>query len=764
MSDSEEEEVFESLIATRSRRSNAGLRLKQLIALEEQSNELAATTQFLTEDDENVNLLFQEDGEDEEFIDEEVDNANLEGIDEESGTENENENTTRKRKHTSSDGEEEEEEENDTSNINADEILSDSELSATDSDESEGEKELLKQEKLKKKRLKKQSLIPTIKQPLVKSATLKKKQKRTPLVTADSLLLANRRSSSRAAAVESKQALVDKLKESEARRAKYVHVERKQQVELTQEERLAEAVETEKANVESLHRFREQEIVKKERQRQLLLLKRIKLHNVIRLVSSETFVKPIEEVNDARRQYEQYMKIKKKLGKKKKNQLAEMMDFPTRMPFTIDYDSPYQRKLLAEKKAQEQQNEIKKLESMNEKLHELIESGDSKKNDNDEENIQLVPSTNINADNHNNIECEPIKVEDSTQEIKADETDNKDESSDKTNTLISEVAPSDETESTKQEKISDTEFNEELENTSQTEENGLTNDNSSEVKKEENEQTNKIEETPVDNNKPDVQNLTTDTPLDETKSTETIKRVKFADEIGESSKEPTPTVETSHQQEEEIFEGPVQRVSRNLIYMIEFDEDKKELRLDPLNIKRILFGKQSLLPASRRFKDVKTILKIGKPENPYAVVKDQKQSLFDPASNITEDDPMFDELKKLPKLGVKQDLVEIVEDKEETESANIVLKTEAPTGLYLPNGNKKICMISGTEVKYFDPSTGIPYSSVEAYKILKSIEQGQIPWLSLTNESNDTGNVELYLGCRDGTARHAQGVPEGFDG
>ena len=35
------------------------------------------------------------------------------------------------------------------------------------------------------------------------------------------------------------------------------------------------------------------------------------------------------------------------------------MDFPTRMPFTIDYDSPYQRKLLAEKKAQEQQNEIK---------------------------------------------------------------------------------------------------------------------------------------------------------------------------------------------------------------------------------------------------------------------------------------------------------------------------------------------------------------------------------------------------------------------
>lgn len=761
MSDSEEGEVFESLIATRSRRSNAGLRLKQLIELEEQSNEITATTQFLTEDDENVNLLFQEDGEDEEFIDEEIDNANLDGIDEESeesGTENEN--AARKRKHSSSDDEGEEDE---TSNINADEILSDSELSATDSDESEGEKELLKQEKLKKKRLKKQSLIPTIKQPLVKSSSMKKKQKRTPLVTADSLLMTNRRSSSRAAAVESKQALVDKLKESEARRAKYVHIERKQQVELTQEERLAEAVETEKANVESLNRFREQEIVKKERQRQLLLLKRMKLHNVIRLVSSETFVKPIEEVKDARRQYEQYMKIKKKLGKKKKNQLAEM-DFPTRMPFTIDYDSPYQRKLLEEKKAQQQQIEIEKLESMNEELHELLKNADEKKNDNNAENAESTQPNNVHEENHNNTESDLIKLENNTEEIKADEKEKIAKVNEKAESLLSEATPSDETESTKQQTISDHAVNEELEITNQTEHDILTHDDLSEVKKEEYEQANENEKTLVDSEKPDLQSSITDNPLDETKNTETIKRVKFADEIGESSKEPTPAVESTHPQDEEIFEGPVQRVSRNLIYMIEFDEDEKELRLNPLNIKRILFGKQSLLPASRRFKDVKTILKIGKPENPYAVVKDQKQSLFDPASNITEDDPMFDDLKKLPKLGVKQDVVEIVEDKEETESANIVLKTEAPTGLYLPNGNKKSCMISGTEVKYFDPSTGIPYSSVEAYKILKSIELGHVPWLSLTDESNDTGNVELYLGCRDGSVRHAEGVPEGFDG
>jgi YL1 nuclear protein C-terminal domain. len=70
--------------------------------------------------------------------------------------------------------------------------------------------------------------------------------------------------------------------------------------------------------------------------------------------------------------------------------------------------------------------------------------------------------------------------------------------------------------------------------------------------------------------------------------------------------------------------------------------------------------------------------------------------------------------------------------------------------------------MSGTEVKYFDPSNGIPYSSVETYKLLKSIEQGLIPWLSIGSDVDDIGSVEIYLGSRD-SVRHANGVPEGFD-
>lgn len=69
-------------------------------------------------------------------------------------------------------------------------------------------------------------------------------------------------------------------------------------------------------------------------------------------------------------------------------------------------------------------------------------------------------------------------------------------------------------------------------------------------------------------------------------------------------------------------------------------------------------------------------------------------------------------------------------------------------------------MVSGTEVKYFDPSTGMPYSSVEVYRTLKLIEQGQAEWLGL--DATDNGPVDLYLGLKGEHARHAKGVPEGF--
>ena len=200
----------------------------------------------------------------------------------------------------------------------------------------------------------------------------------------------------------------------------------------------------------------------------------------------------------------------------------------------------------------------------------------------------------------------------------------------------------------------------------------------------------------------------------------------------------------------------MQRIAQNTIYLIDFDE-----RIDLQKAKAAIFGEQALLPASRRFKDLKTILHIGKVDA-YATIKPERDILLEPVTELSEDDPIFDDLKKLPRLGVKQTIIEDIKQDVETETTSIVLKTEAPTGLYLPNGNKKNCLMSGTEVKYFDPSNGIPYSSVETYKLLKSIEQGLIPWLSIGSDVDDIGSVEIYLGSRD-SVRHANGVPEGFD-
>ena len=108
-SNSEDEFKFESIIATRQRRSNAGSKLKQLLQLEEddaESNLLNGSSvrhsNFATEDDENVELLFQEDGEDEEFVDYDEDGDDEEEEEEEEEGEdanNESESEVKKAAH-----------------------------------------------------------------------------------------------------------------------------------------------------------------------------------------------------------------------------------------------------------------------------------------------------------------------------------------------------------------------------------------------------------------------------------------------------------------------------------------------------------------------------------------------------------------------------------------------------------------------------------------------------------------------------------------
>jgi vacuolar protein sorting-associated protein 72 len=660
----------------------------------------------------------------------------------------------------------------------------------SDSDESEGEKELQKQEKMKQKRVKKkQSLVPTIKQPKLDEKPKAKKPK--GLTSSDSLLLSMRRSSSRSTAVENKEALVQKLKENEKRRANVAPIVRVKHVDLTQEEKLAEAIETEKANILSLQQFRDQEIVKKERQKQLLLLRKVQLKNVIRMVSDERLITPLDEINEDRHMRElMNIRSRKKLGRKKKVTNDSEVK---RLPGEVDTELPIVKQELEQKRIQEER------ESKSNQIEETAETTAVSQNDDSNEENKNIEIDNITPPSKESSELsEQVDV---SKEVTGESISNEEvetqtitEDDKNANPNISREATIKENTASNSNQASENDevIDNDLDNNDEklTENDSVSNSKpnvDAPIKEEQSSNDDLINESSKeDTNKPkdddgetqaaidsivsDEENLLNNKG-DESNEVKEEKRVKFADELEQEQREGTEPYDTNYSPLDaefeiipETFEGPPQRVARNTIYLIDFEEDKDpSYKLDIANIKAMLFGSQSLLPASRRFKDLKTILRIGEVENPYATVKQEKDELFEPVSELTEDNAMFDELKRLPKLGITQAVVEEIEEDTQEENAPIVLKTEAPTGIYLPNGNKKVCLISGTEVKYFDPSNGIPYSSVETYRFLKTIEQGNVPWYSIDEVDNDNGPVEIYLGSRDGTEKHAKGVPEGFD-
>lgn len=774
----------DSLVLTRARRANAGSRLKQLLELEEQAADIQSSVgQIITEDDENVNLLFQEDADDQEFMElqleeeeeeEEVEEGDGDGDGEEAEGEASSPTPGRELDQLLSE---------DEVKIDSDDVLSDSEMSLSDTDEEEGEKQLQEQEKIKKRKIKKSlSYIPAIKKaktdPIKQPRETPVKKPKSDMFSSESMLLSLRRSSSRAAAVENKQAVVKRLKESEKRRAAQVPVVRIKERELTQEERLEEAIETEKANVLSLNQFREQEIVKNEYRKQLLLLKRAKLKNVVRFITKETLVTPLDDINQARIVYE-LNNPKSKSGRRKKGTFSFDTDPNPRLPGKVDPELPYYRKEMEEKEKQEAEekredsNYLK--EGKDEELKQGEEEHNEEPNDSKEEEDKEQTSNEEGKGEKEKEKEDNAKLKEKDEgllsEANGEMTDS--ESIDQGIKMDDEEKETVDIEMNVEDQANG-EKTQEIDGDSggkmqQTTANQQESENSEES--EDGDKIDSAEGAKIEHSENKQDNINSESPIKETQGSEAnreLKRVKF--NLDEPSQEPpsskgTPIPENSIEVEENniVFEGPAHKVARNMIYLIDFDEDDRNMRLSDQNVKAILFGEQATLPASRFLTETTTILKIGNVENPYAIVKEERDEMFESIDDITEDSAMFDELKRLPRLGVAEEFVEEEEEDTKEEEAIINIKTEAPTGLYLPNGNKKNCLITGAEVKYFDPSNGMPYSSVETYKVLKAIEQGNIPWYNVTSEFNSWGGAEVYLGSRDGSVRHAKGVPEGFD-
>lgn len=303
----------ELLINTRQRRSNAGNRLQKL--LEQEIEELQTRTQALDEDE--IDLLFKEDEEDEDF--EMVDDEDNESHNEE---ENEIDNA---------DGKEESEvptESKDSELQDEDVMLSDSssEDEPDNQDDESGEKELIRQERLKKKKLQKLRKKPLVIKrtaPIIDSENKTKKRKvSSDVINAEDLLSNNRRTSSRSSVIQNKLQVYEKLSQAEKRRQiireRMQKSRDKEQIKvLTQEDRMRIALETEQANLLSLNKYKEQEVSKK--QHRLAMQQRQKMkfkpgEMIITELSTTWEVTPVMEIED----YEYWKEQIEKRNKKKK--------------------------------------------------------------------------------------------------------------------------------------------------------------------------------------------------------------------------------------------------------------------------------------------------------------------------------------------------------------------------------------------------------------------------------------------------------------
>lgn len=799
----------ESLIATRKRRSNAGSRLKQLLQAEEIAND----------GEEDVDLLFQEDDDDDEFQVGDKDRYGYQGSDEgeedEDGEEEGGSDEETQREETTSvrdeasDGSDNEQ----GSDVNMDDVFSDSEEESEQEDSDEGEKELQKQERAKKRQAQKKArIIPKI---TTKPTTPKKKKAPTVAPKADTLLSLSRRQSSRKTAVQNKMDLVERLKETEQRRQSLKPVAKVEYVEMTQEERLAEAIETEKYNVSTLNKYQEQEIDKKKKQRALQLSRRKKLENIVSWKTCPIFVTPVEE-----HELERFLMTRdtlrrkrdrrgRKSEKQKKEEEEERKKEEARKQraamFIIQPKSPGKSPELM-KKLQDEKSEPKEVDPL--EMPESSVPPDSQENTVEPESKENVSDVRNTEDD--NEKKRPLSTDSTTSEghdekrLKGEEPSTHADSDDEielvklkeSKTEVTEAKPSEDNvangseevkaeESVTEEVIPDASEAEKVVET--TEKSGESDGEkpgepdsdklaveepaaNDKVDNTDAEVDNKLESTPVvdepinegtdekqfETKEAEEDKMDIDTPEVKLEAAEEkqVKSVKFADDeteskVDEATLEDTKaSVETPSSSREAsvvvppepiVFEGPPQKVAANFV---SFEESGKRYTID--EIKAYLLGPQSLLPLQRRSHDVEPILRLR-----ADAVSD------DPKIDASRDLPDFEFLNNFPKFGEYNKIKKQQVVLETRQDIKVELKTQAPTGIHLPNGTKKQCLITGKPAMYFDPKTGLPYGSVEAYKVIKDIHNGVWAWVEFPGGGS-------YVCSRENPV-HAKGVPEGFD-
>ncbi|AMD18517.1 HBL385Cp [Eremothecium sinecaudum] len=652
------------LMATRSRRSNAGNLMAKLLEQERQRESLAVDV-----DDNEINLLFQEEEDDKEFL---IDDKKQEN----------------------------------------DELFSDSGDESSDTGGS-GEEDKEESRRSAKKRKLAKLMIPR-----VKSADSRKKDAGKKLKPsyeqpkAKSLLVNTRRTSSRSSVVRNKMEVYEKLAQAEVKRKEIqerIKKQRQTQFEeaLTQEDRLRIAEETERINLLSLNKYKEQEVSKKQSRLAMQQRQKMKFKQgepIVTWLTTQWSVTPAMEVYD-HEYWEQFMSKRQK--KKRK----------------------YVRRKRDNLESSKEEDAVK-----------TPPAGD----------IPSSKGTSPSVEGDEASQCSaPVEPQNSA-DVKS-ELDVPDLNA-ATSTNTEELQPS--ASSAEKHESPPAASPSKQDSINPSIDMGDVAQNSSEILAEQASEKHisfleKDDVAIIDSNEPPSSIIVDETRFNtqESQNSSTLEShedsIKIQDEVSFQ--------ESDNGNGEEFieYEGPAQLVGKNFLLLSMFPDLPMEVG-NSNALKSVLFGEQWSKPLNSKSLNVEPLLKIS-----WVADSNEKEQLsLIPDSSIIDKFPSFGEYDK----KLSQEVV-VATDK----GLKVDIQTEAPTGVFLPNGIRKKCLITNKDSQYFDPKNGIQYADVEAIKTIQDIQDpigdGSIEKPNPRFRWFGFGRGGIFL---DVQQRPAKGVPEGF--
>ncbi|CCF59165.1 hypothetical protein KAFR_0G01310 [Kazachstania africana CBS 2517] len=743
-SDSSDESV-ELLMTTRERRSNAGNKLKKLLE-EELEHENNVKGQYQDNEDE-LDLLFQEDEDDQDF---------------------DFESTTVKKIKTVGEYD--------------DLLFSESEDEPESNSASDEEAELRRQERLQKRKAQKKKSMPAIKRTVTANDSVQAAKKRKMIseeINAESLLKATRRTSKRTSVVENKLKVYERLSKAEEKRKLIKEkLEKQRQLKaehfksLTQEDRLNIAKETEKTNLLSLNKYREQEVYQK--QRRLALQNQAKLNRfrpnelILEYLSTTWTVTPFMELEDSKYWTSELLRRDKIYNKRL-------------------YRRKYSRKNKM-KKLEEQKNES--MQNENVRSNPVDGPSGDKKLDFPEKRAltsnDVLRESSVEPNHKNGGELgnnsEPYKSEAAFNEHHPDSKQPLDRQPINEGNSLSHEASVDSNGSTEISMQDSNSISHGLTlHNRQAFEATSVDEYQTEGSREaftvlpEKESDNGGESSAagptleaLDSQTKTAEDTYSSVPLkhediDEKGHVGSViadgKQVKFDiepqvnlidDTISPAiENEVEETKDTNKSEDILVFEGPLQQVGKNFVtaffYSSMINPDTKYDKKPTYNI----LGEKKPVVEQLKFE-------------PMLRSRLEIEEGTESASQLQL--PSLDILNSFPKFGefdrkVKED-VKVEENKDNT----FKIITPAPTGIYVASTNntstnvKKKCLINNDDCHYFDPKLGIPYSNLNSYKVIQRIHQCQeegeenYKWFGFKNGG-------LFLNT---TQKPAKGVPENF--